>query len=57
MVTEKGRPTSRNTRLRFQTITVVVALLFALPAAAIVYVMPTDESMVDRSSIIVFGAG
>ncbi|MCY3963449.1 MAG: hypothetical protein OXG83_00320 [Acidobacteria bacterium] len=35
--------------------TAAVGLLFALPAAAIVYVMPTDEGMVDRSPIIVFG--
>ncbi len=43
------------THLRFHATTAVVALLGALPAAAIVYVMPTDESMVDRSPIIVFG--
>ena len=49
------RRESRGTRLRFHTITAIVALLSALPAAAIVYVMPTDESMVDRSPIIVFG--
>ncbi len=55
MVTRKTRRTIRPTRLRARTITAVVALLSALPAAAIVYVMPTDESMVDRSPIIVFG--
>ena len=42
-------------RFRVPTITVVVALLSALPAASLVYVVPTDESMVDRSPIIVFG--
>ena len=43
-----------------RTETGFVALLVALaiqtaPTGAIVYVMPTDESMVDRSPIIVFG--
>ena len=33
----------------------VVAALCSAPAAAIVYVMPTDESMVARSEVIVFG--
>ncbi len=33
----------------------VAATLVAAPAEAIVYVMPTDESMVDRSPVIVFG--
>lgn len=55
MVTRCTHRTNRRKRLRVQTITAVVALLSALPAAAIVYVMPTDESMVDRSPIIVFG--
>jgi len=55
IVTRNTRRTIHRTRLRVQTITVIVALLSALPAAAIVYVMPTDESMVDRSPIIVFG--
>lgn len=33
----------------------VAAALMPAPAPAIVYVMPTDESMVDRSPVIVFG--
>ena len=33
----------------------LAAALFAAPAAAIVYVLPTDTSMVERSPIIVFG--
>ncbi len=33
----------------------IVAALAAAPAEAIVYVMPTDGSMVDRSPVIVFG--
>ena len=33
----------------------VASVLQTAPAGAIVYVMPTDESMVDRSLIIVFG--
>ena len=33
----------------------VASVLQTAPAGAIVYVMPTDESMVDRSPIIVFG--
>ncbi|MCY3929374.1 MAG: hypothetical protein OXG81_13995 [Acidobacteria bacterium] len=32
-----------------------VLLALAVPAAGIAYVMPTDESMVDRSPLIVFG--
>ncbi|MDE3266768.1 MAG: fibronectin type III domain-containing protein [Acidobacteriota bacterium] len=34
---------------------IVGAALLAAPAAAIVYVMPTDETMVERSPVIVFG--
>jgi hypothetical protein len=34
---------------------VTVLAFHAAPANAVVYVMPTDESMVDRSPIIVFG--
>ncbi len=33
----------------------IAAALIAAPAEAIVYVTPTDESMVDRSPVIVFG--
>ena len=33
----------------------LAAALCAAPAAAIVYVMPTDESMIERSQVIVFG--
>ncbi len=33
----------------------LAAALFAAPAAAIVYVLPTDTSMVERSPVIVFG--
>ncbi len=33
----------------------VAALLLATPAAALVYVLPTDDSMVERSEVIVFG--
>ncbi len=33
----------------------VCAALLAVPAGGIVYVMPTDETMVDRSAVIVFG--
>ncbi len=32
-----------------------LALVLSVPAAALVYVMPTDESMVDRTPVIVFG--
>ena len=32
-----------------------LAFLLSAPAAALVYIMPTDESMVDRSAVIVFG--
>ncbi len=42
-------------RLTARITAVVVALLLPLPAAAIVYVIPTAESMVDRSPLIVFG--
>ena len=34
---------------------VVVVVLTATSAAALVYIMPTDESMVDRTPIVVFG--
>ncbi len=33
----------------------LAAAICAAPAAAIVYVLPTDESMVERSQVIVFG--
>ncbi len=33
----------------------IAAVLITAPAAAIVYVTPTDESLVDRSPVIVFG--
>ncbi|MDE2923306.1 MAG: hypothetical protein OYL92_17495 [Acidobacteriota bacterium] len=33
----------------------LAAILLATPAAALVYVLPTDESMVERSEVIVFG--
>ena len=33
----------------------LAAALCAAPAAAIVYVLPTDESMVERSQVVVFG--
>ena len=55
LTAKRTRPTNQRTRPRFKAFTIVVALLGALPAAATVYVMPTDESMVDRSPIIVFG--
>jgi hypothetical protein len=44
-----------NERQRLRVWAAVATLLLAVPATAIVYVMPTDESMVDRSPIIVFG--
>ncbi len=46
-------------RCRFRPLSAATLLLLAVaatsPASAIVYVMPTDESMVARSPIIVFG--
>jgi len=41
---------------RINLLPFAVAALSAAPASGIVYVMPTDESMVDRSPPIVFGA-
>ena len=41
--------------LSIAVLILAAAAFQATPASAIVYVMPTDESMVDRSSIIVFG--
>ena len=44
------------TLLRLGFVAVLVAAAFqTAPAGAVVYVMPTDESMVDRSPVIVFG--
>ncbi|MDE2921997.1 MAG: hypothetical protein OYL92_12405 [Acidobacteriota bacterium] len=40
---------------RISLLPLAVAALHATSASAIVYIMPTDESMVNRSALIVFG--
>ena len=42
-------------RMSVATLLLAAAASLAVPASAVVYVIPTDESMVDRSPVIVFG--
>ena len=49
----RGRP--GRPYVRRNALVAAAALVLAGPSAAIVYVMPTDESMVSRSPVIVFG--
>ena len=48
----RRRPTKRAGR---QAGSILAATLLATPAAALVYILPTDAAMVERSDVIVFG--
>ena len=48
----RSRPTKRAGR---QAGSILAATLLATPAASLVYILPTDDAMVERSGTIVFG--